>query len=190
MLSAIATFVLRLFGWRVDGTLPNVPKYVIIGAPHTSNWDFFLMVLAAPVLKVKVVWMGKDSLFWWPMGALLRRLGGIAIDRRSRNNVVDQAVAVFGRSERLMMVITPEGTRKKTSAWKSGFYYIALGAQVPILLCYADYAHKVVGVGPLLMPTGDIEADMGRIRAFYSGIAGRHPEQTSDIRIAARDERG
>lgn len=187
MLASFAKRLAHLFGWSITGTLPTIPKYIIIGAPHTSNWDFILMLLLMAVFKVKLVWMGKDNLFRWPYGFFFKWLGGMPINRRSNNNVVEQAVAAFNRSKQLILAITPEGTRKKTTSWKTGFYYIALGANVPILLGYADYARKMTGFGPLITPTGDIEADFDRIRAFYAEKTGKYPDQTSDIRIAVKN---
>lgn len=188
MLAWLALFLLRLFGWRPEGTLPDIPKYVIIAAPHTSNWDFVLMLALALAYKIRIVWMGKNSLFRWPLGLLFKRLGGIPIDRSSPHNVVEQAVEVFDKREKLIMVITPEGTRKKVKTWKTGFYYIAKGANVPILLGFADYKRKIAGFGPTIVSSGDIEADMRVIRDFYSGIYGKHPEKTGDVQVAAKND--
>lgn len=186
MLFLFAKFLLRVFGWHTEGELPNIPKYVIIGAPHTSNWDFVLMLVLVLVYRVKVSWMGKASLFRWPFGLFFKRLGGIPIDRSSRHNVVDQAIQAFDANERLILLLTPEGTRKKVKSWKTGFYYIAKGANVPIVLAFVDYKRKAAGPGSVLMPSGDIEADMQIIREFYSGVSGKHPDQAGEIRVAAK----
>jgi 1-acyl-sn-glycerol-3-phosphate acyltransferase len=136
---------------------------------------------------LKLRWIGKDTLFRGLVGWLLRRLGGIPINRRSRENFVEQMVAAFHMNESLMIAILPEGTRRNAAYWKTGFYYIAWGARVPIVLGYADYSRRVVGVGPVFHPTGDIQADFETIRAFYTGITGKHPERQGAIQLRASD---
>ena len=185
--SWLARFTLRLFGWRVVGEPPAVPKYVLIAAPHTSNWDFLIMLAVDFALKIACVWLGKDSLFRGPLGAYFRHMGGIPIDRSSNHSVVEQAVAAFQRNERMVMTIPPEGTRKRTDHWRTGFYYIALGAQVPIVFGFIDFKRKVAGVGPMLMPSGDIGADMVIIRDFYKEIEGKYPEQAGKIIVTATE---
>jgi 1-acyl-sn-glycerol-3-phosphate acyltransferase len=187
MLSWFARSILALFGWRLTGSLPAAPKYVIIAAPHTSNWDFILALLIAASFKLRINFMMKDELFRPPWGWFFRSLGGIPINRRSNNKVVDQMVQRFAERERLALVIPPEGTRSKVAKWKTGFYYIAHGAGVPILLGYVDFGRKQAGFGPLVATTGDIEADMATIRAFYAGMAGRHPEQFGEITTTSRE---
>jgi len=187
MFSSLARLLLRLFGWRMVGQLPNVPKYLIVFAPHTSNWDLPLTLTVAFALRLKIYWLGKHVLFRPPLGWLLRAMGGIPVDRRSRNNAVEQAIRAFDERERLALAITPEGTRKKTAHWKSGFYYIALGAHVPMQLAFLDYRRKAGGFGPLIMPSGNIEADMAVMRDFFSGIVGKHPEQAGDIQLLDRE---
>jgi 1-acyl-sn-glycerol-3-phosphate acyltransferase len=184
----LAKMVLKLFGWSAVGSLSGYPKCVIAVAPHTSNWDFPVLFLVKVALRLKVTWMGKHTLFRPPFGWILRRLGGLPIDRRARHNVVEQAVESFRTHEQLALAIPPEGTRKLAPYWKSGFYYIALGAQVPIALAFADYRRKVGGIGHVFMPSGDVEADMAIIRNFYSGIVGKRPEQFGEIRLKAQDE--
>lgn len=176
---------LRLFGWRVVGEPPAVPKYVMLVAPHTTNWDFPIMISVDMAFKIGCVWMGKDSLFRGPLGSYLRHMGGIPIDRSSQHSVVEQAVAAFDRSERMVMGIPPEGTRKRTDRWKTGFYYIALGAQVPIVFGFIDFKRKTTGLGPMLMPSGDIGADMEIIRDFYKDIEAKYPEQAGEIIVSA-----
>jgi 1-acyl-sn-glycerol-3-phosphate acyltransferase len=183
MIAWLARTILRLFGWRIEGSLPAAPKYVIIAAPHTSNWDFPVTILVALALQLRIAFMMKDELFRPPFGWFFRALGGIPVNRRARSNLVEQMVARFHASERLALVVPPEGTRAKVRVWKTGFYYIALGAGVPILLGFLDFRRKVGGFGPLFHPTGDIEADMGVIRAFYSGITGKNPHQFGEVVI-------
>jgi 1-acyl-sn-glycerol-3-phosphate acyltransferase len=179
----LAKMLLTLFGWRVEGSLADTPRCVLIVAPHTSNWDFPVMLALAVALRIKATWMGKHTLFRRPYGWIMRRLGGLPIDRSARNNVVEQAIASFGERDRMVLAILPEGTRKRTPYWKSGFYHIALGAKVPIALGFADYRRKVGGIGGVFMPSGDVDADMALIREFYSGMVGKRPEQFGEIRL-------
>ncbi|MCP4295010.1 MAG: acyltransferase [Proteobacteria bacterium] len=184
MLALIARFVLRLFGWTVEGEVPEgLNRCVMIGAPHTSNWDFPLFLLAGLAYSMKVRWLGKDSLFNGTSGLICRLTGGISVDRSGANDTVSQVVAVFERQERLFLTLSPEGTRKKTEYWRSGFYYIAKGAGVPILLGFADYKRKILGIGKVFAPAGDLNADMMEIRAFYSGVQAKHPELVTPVRL-------
>jgi len=184
----IANKLLKLFGWRTEGSQADYPKCVVVVAPHTSNWDFPVLVLAAVALRLKVTWMGKHTLFRPPFGWIMLRLGGMPIDRSARHNMVDQAVESFRVHDRLLLAIPPEGTRKRAPYWRSGFYHIALGAHVPIALAFADYRRKVGGIGGMIMPSGDIDADMALIRDFYSGIVGKRPDQFGEIRLKSQDE--
>jgi len=179
LMQRLSLFLLNILGWRIQGRVPNLPKFVIIGAPHTSNWDFPIMILFAFALKVKIFWMGKDALFRKPFDAFFKRLGGIPIDRSRSNRVVAQMVQIFRENEKLILVIPPEGTRKKVRFWKTGFYYIAKGADIPIVMGYMDYRLKVGGFGPMITPTGDIESDMSEIKAFYADITGKYPDKSS-----------
>jgi 1-acyl-sn-glycerol-3-phosphate acyltransferase len=176
ILPAIGQLILRLYGWKVDGEFPDLPKYVLIGAPHTSNWDFPVGIAICFSRRQKVYWMGKHTLFRGPLGPIARWLGGIAVDRRQANSLVDQMVQIFAEQDQLVVAIPPEGTRKKVEKWKTGFYYIALGSQIPIVLGYLDFGRKKGGCGGVFYPTGDIEADMAKIRAFYAPIIGKNPE--------------
>jgi len=173
----ISTLYLKMIGWRREGSLPDIPKYVIIVAPHTSNWDFPIGLAMAFVLKLRGYWLEKDSIFRWPFHGFFRWLGGIPIDRSRSSDVVAQMVQVFNERAKLTMVMAPEGTRKKVTYWKSGFYHIARGADVPIVLAFLDYLRKAGGIGPVFNPTGDIEADMEYIRTFYATVTGKHPEK-------------
>jgi len=180
---SFARAVLRLFGWRVEDHRPEGKKYVLIGAPHTSNWDFIYMLLFRTALGLRVHWAAKDTFFRGPWGALWKKMGGLPVNRRSRNNFVDQIVAAFQQCEEMILVIAPEGTRSMAGYWKSGFYYIAVGAGVPIALGFLDYGRKVGGIGPSFCPTGDIYADFAAIREFYTGIAGKHPRRQGEIKL-------
>ncbi len=177
----LALRFLHLFGWQLVGATPTEPKYVLIAAPHTSNWDFVYMYLAAKALKVDLSWMGKESLFRGPMGPIFRAMGGVAVSRGGRHNMVAQMVQTINDLPVIMLAIPPAGTRDKTANWKSGFYHIAVGANVPLLFGFVDYGRKRTGIGPSLMPTGDVTADMDVIRDFYADISARYPEQASVI---------
>lgn len=185
--SWLAKFVMKILGWQLVGEPPDMSKYVLIAAPHTSNWDFLVMLALDFAFKVECVWLGKDSLFRGPLGPFYRRMGGIPIDRSSRSSVVEQAVRAFQRSEKMVMAIPPEGTRRRAEHWKTGFYYIALGANVPLVFGFIDYKRKAAGFGPVLMPSGDIEADMAIIRGFYKDIKGKSPENFGDITVVTRE---
>lgn len=174
-----STLLLKIWGWRKVGKLPDIPKYVLIGAPHTSNWDFPITLAYAFAYKAKVFWMGKDTLFRKPFDRLFKWVGGIPIDRTKSNNMVKQTIQLFNTIEKMIMIIPPEGTRKKVKYWKTGFYHIAHGANVPILLGFLDFRRKIGGFGPLITPTGNLAADMEKIREFYATITGKRPERTS-----------
>jgi 1-acyl-sn-glycerol-3-phosphate acyltransferase len=161
-------------------------KYVLIAAPHTSNWDFLVLLMMDFSFKLASVWMGKASLFRGPLAPFFRRVGGIPIDRTRRTSVVDQAIEAFDDSERMVLVIAPEGTRSKSRHWKTGFYHIAVGAKVPLVFGFLDYRRKVTGIGTTLMPCGDIETDMAAIRGFYHQIAAKYPEEYGAIEVATR----
>ncbi|MGH8184252.1 MAG: lysophospholipid acyltransferase family protein [Rhodanobacteraceae bacterium] len=161
-------------GWRLEGTLPDVPKLVLIVAPHSSWWDGIWGLLFKVALGTDVSFMAKRELFRWPVGGLLRRLGGVPIERRAAGDVVGQMVERFRTCERLWLCIEPEGTRKAVVKWKSGFWHIAHQAGVPILPGYFDYPRKVIGLGPLFQPTGDKNADIASLRAFYAPYKGKY----------------
>jgi 1-acyl-sn-glycerol-3-phosphate acyltransferase len=178
LLRAVSRSFLRLNGWKVEGSLPlEARKCVLIAAPHTSNWDLPYTLMVAFVLNLNIYWMGKHSLFAFPFGPVMRWLGGIAVDRsRSTNLVSASAMALKAADGPVQLVVPPEGTRGRTTHWKTGFYYIALEAGVPIVLAYMDYARKVSGLGPVFVPTGDVDADMAEIKRFYAGVKGRRPQ--------------
>ena len=161
--------------WQVEGTAPHPRKFVVIAAPHTSNWDFIHFIGAADGLNLDLSFMGKDSLFRWPWGRMMRDLGGIPVDRSKATNMVDAMVAEFARRTEFMLTIAPEGTRGKVRQWKTGFYHIALGAGVPMVLGMMDYRRKVVGLGPAIWPTGDYAADMQEIGRYYSQCTPKYP---------------
>jgi 1-acyl-sn-glycerol-3-phosphate acyltransferase len=179
VLRGLSVAFLRLTGWTIEGALPsNAAKSVFIAAPHTSNWDLPYTLMVAFALRLNPYWMGKADIFRFPFGGLMRWLGGIAVDRsRSNNLVAASAQAITDADGPLQLIVPPEGTRSKTRYWKTGFYYIATTAQVPIILAYMDYATKRSGLGPVFEPSGDIEADMARIKAFYLPFKGKNAGQ-------------
>lgn len=190
MLGRLALAWFRLSGWRIEGALPPLPRQVIIGAPHTSNWDFVLMLAAFAKLELEASFMAKHTLFRWPVGSLLRRLGGIPIRRHLRASAVEQMAAAFEAAEALILIMTPEGTRSSAPRWRSGFYHIARAAGVPLVLAGLDYPGKRLVIGPAMTVTGDIRADMDRIREFYVGLEGRWPGNASVIRLEEEGEVG
>lgn len=165
---------LQLGGWRLVGRLPDLSKLVMIVAPHTSNWDGFLGFAAKFALGFEVKVLGKASLFWWPLGALLRRLGGIPLDRSQAQGTVGQAIRLIRNSDRLWYVLTPEGTRQRVEQWKAGFWKIAEGAGVPILPVYFDYPSRTIGIGEPFWPGADMAADIAAIRDWYRPRVGKN----------------
>ena len=178
---------LRIAGWKMDGERPAVDRYVIIAAPHTSNWDMPFMLAMAFVYDLPVKWMGKHTLFKAPFGPFFKRLGGIPIVRHRPGGVVGQMVEHFDNSESLALMVPAEGTRSHVDYWKSGFYHIARSADVPVILSYLDVGKKVGGIGPAIELTGDVRADMDQIREFYSGMQGFRNENMGVIRLREED---
>ena len=173
----IGRLVLRAFGWRLDIHLPDLPKMVLIGVPHTSNWDFVFGIFAIFVLRIRIRWWVKHTVYRPGLRGIVDWLGGIPINRAAAHGVVEQTVAWFAREPQLVLGLTPEGTRSRTSQWKRGFYHVALQAKVPIVLAYFDYRNRIVGAGECIWPTGDYEADTARMLAFYRDRSvARRPE--------------
>jgi len=179
ILRALSVGFLKLTGWKIQGTLPpGAEKSVLIAAPHTSNWDLPYMLMVAFSLQLTVYWMGKEQIFRFPFRGLMMWLGGIPVQREKSNNLVAaSAEAIKAASGPLQLVVPPEGTRSKTRYWKTGFYHIAVSAQVPIVMAYMDYEKKISGLGPVFEPTGNIEADMAQIKAFYANFKGKNASQ-------------
>lgn len=169
--------VLRLMGWRVDARLPDLPKFVLIGIPHTSNWDFVVGICTVFLLRLRVRWWVKHTVAVWPFAGIVDWLGGVPINRRAAHGVVEQTVAVFRREPQFVLGVTPEGTRGLTSGWKRGFYHVAVAANVPIVLAAFDYERKVLSVGGIVHPTGDYAADTARMLEWFAPRAqARKPE--------------
>lgn len=163
----VARLAIKVSGWQVKPDIPNINKYVLIAYPHNSNWDFFLFLCVLFVWRLPARFLGKHTIFFWPIGIVLRWLGGIPIDRTSPHGYTDEVVNIIKQSEKICLVVAPEGTRKKGVAWKTGFYYIALEAKLPILLAKIDYTNKEARTIGLFTPTGDKDADISAIKKMY-----------------------
>lgn len=177
-LRTLGWWLLQRAGWRFEGQMPDVPKFVVIVVPHTSNWDFPIGLAAKWALGFDAHWWGKDSLFRAPLGWFMRANGGIAIDRHNKSNVVERTIAAFDANERFALALSPEGTRKKVSSWRSGFWHVAKGANVPICCVALDWGRKVVRLGPTVMPDEDTpEAGIHRLRGIFADVRGYNPSQ-------------
>lgn len=172
ILRLLSIGLLRLAGWHARGEEIPHQRFVLIGAPHTSNWDFPLMLMVVLKLRLRVYWMGKHTLFPFGLGWLMKWLGGIPINRSASHNVVNETVKQYRENKELVVLIPPEGTRSKVTQWKTGFYHIANNAEVPILLGYVDAENKEAGIADFFQPSGDIEKDMIEIRDFYASKKG------------------
>ena len=179
----VARLWMWLFGWQTEGTAPPHAKAVIIAAPHTTNWDLPHMLAAALVFRMRLSWMGKHTLFSFPFGWFMRLLGGLPVDRRAPGGLVQSVANTFGTIDQLFLAVPPSGTRGRREVWKSGFYWIAHTAQVPIVCGYLDYKRKRACLGFSFMPSGDVSADMEKVRTFYKGIEGKYPEHQNPIRL-------
>ncbi len=170
--------LLKLLGWKVIGERPfNINKMIIVEAPHTSNWDYFYGMICIYSVGIKVNVVIKKELFFWPLGPVLKALGGIPIDRSTTSNKVEALASLFNQQKVMRLAITPEGTRSLSTQWKKGFYYVAMKAAVPILLAALDYKNKTGILGDIIHPSGDYEKDFKKIEAFYRGMGARHPEK-------------
>lgn len=175
-LRLLSILILKLMGWKAVGCPIKNPRFVLIGAPHTSNWDFPLMIMVVLKLRLKVFWMGKNTLFPFPFGWIMKWLGGIPVDRSRAHNLVDQTVAQYKSEPEMIVLVPPEGTRSKVKEWKTGFYRIAVAAEVPVLMGYVDASKKEAGLADFYYPVGELEVDMPAIRAFYATKVGINPE--------------
>jgi 1-acyl-sn-glycerol-3-phosphate acyltransferase len=179
LMRAIGHLVLRLLGWRVEGEVPNLPRFVIAVAPHTSNWDFVVGAATMFALDLRLAFLGKHTLFRPPFGALMRWMGGIPVDRASPHGIVNESIDAFTRMQRRILAIAPEGTRRQVRQFKSGFLQIARGANVPVVLASLDYAAKCVRLGPTFEPGEDVEADRRRLEAFFAPVRGKRSRQAA-----------
>jgi 1-acyl-sn-glycerol-3-phosphate acyltransferase len=179
LLRAFSVSFLKITGWKIEGSLPaSASKSVLIAAPHTSNWDLPYTLMVAFALRLNIYWMGKAEIFRPPFRGLMRWLGGIPVARETANNLVAaSAAAITAADGPVQLIVPPEGTRSKRREWKTGFYHIAVTAQVPIVLAYMDYEKKISGLGEIFLPTGDVEADIAAIKAFYAPFKGKNASQ-------------
>ncbi len=183
MIKTIATTILKIVGWQVSFSLPSRDKYVLIGAPHTSNWDFPLGLLGMCACGLRFNWVGKHTLFKGLLGPIMRAIGGIPVDRLGSIGFLKKVIDIFASRDQFVLVIAPEGTRSLTKQWKEGFYRIALAAGVPIALAYIDYPRKQIGIDRMFEPSGDIEADFMVLEEYYHDKVGKHPENQGPVRI-------
>ena len=183
MIKTIATTVLKIMGWQISFSLPPRDKYVLIGAPHTSNWDFPLALLGMWACGLRFNWVGKHTLFKGPLGPIMRAIGGIPVDRLGSIGFLKKVIGIFASRDQFVMAIAPEGTRSLTKQWKEGFYRIALAAGVPIALAYIDYPRKRIGIDRMLEPSGDIDADFMILEEYYHDKTGKRPENQGPVRI-------
>jgi len=172
-----------MFGWRIEGGRPDIDRYVLIAAPHTSNWDFIWLIAMAMALDMKVSWLGKHTLFRGPAGYFMRKLGGIPVIRDSAGGYVQRVAERFDNATELVLVIPAEGTRRRVENWRSGFYHIARSADVPVVLSFLDFKRRCGGIGPCIVLSGAPGVDMDKIRDFYAGITGKHPQRSGPIRL-------
>ncbi len=182
--------VLKLMGWKTSGEVPKEKKYVMIGYPHTSNWDALIGLMVYAKMGVRLNWLAKQSLFKGPLGWFLKLTGAIPVNRQQSQNFIQYSKQLFDSYDQLVLTLSPEGTRQKTEYWRTGFYYIALNAKVPIALAFLDYSTRTGGFGPVIWPSGNIEEDLKTIRAFYKNFKGKYPEKMGKIQLKPGKEPG
>jgi 1-acyl-sn-glycerol-3-phosphate acyltransferase len=172
----IGRLLMRATGWKFDGAFPDLERFVAILAPHTSNWDFFVAFVVKLALGIEARWIGKHTLFRWPVAGWLKRIGGIPVDRRTAHGVVDAVVSEFSARPAMVFVLAPEGTRKRVAQWRSGYWHVARAAGVPIVIVGLDYAKKRVVIGPPLATSESLEADERRLHELLRDVRGKRPE--------------
>lgn len=182
----VARAILGLFGWKLFGDLDDIPQAVVVGQ-HTSNWDGFIGILGALGVGIFPYWLGKTELFKGWRGSLLKTIGGIPVDRSSSQNLVDQVASRFAEQGKFILLVTPEGTRKQADYWRSGFYHIATRANVPIVQGVMDYKNKRAGVGKILYPTGDMDADIQTLREYFEDSHPKYPENAAPVRFKPQE---
>ena len=174
---AVGRLLLSLLRWQIKGKVHDAPKFVMILAPHTSIWDFYVGIAGMLAVGLHSSWFISSAYTWWPLGFFLRRLGGIPIYRNGSHHLVSRIVESFNTKDRMMVTLFPEGTRKKVARWRTGFWYIASEAGIPIQLVSFDYEKRITECGPVIVPSDNIEADMKKIQEFYKHVRARHPEK-------------
>jgi len=180
MKKVLCRLLFRIFGWKMRGDIPSMKKYIVITAPHTSNWDFFIGRCFAYIHDIKAKYLLKSELYFWPLNILIKLNGGIPVYRKKAKNMVEQIVQKFNSSENLILAISPEGTRSRVNVWKTGFYHIAFKAKVPIVLSYIDYKKKEIGYFGILEPSGDLDKDLKYIQGLYKNVVGKRPDLYND----------
>jgi 1-acyl-sn-glycerol-3-phosphate acyltransferase len=183
MIKTIATIVLKIIGWQISFSLPPRHKYVLIGAPHTSNWDFPLALLGMWACGLRFNWVGKHTLFKGPLGPIMRAIGGIPVDRLGSIGFLKKVIGIFASRDQFVMAIAPEGTRSLTKQWKEGFYRIALATGVPIALAYIDYPRKRIVIDRIFEPSGEIDEELMILEEYYHYKIGKRPENQGPVRI-------
>ena len=176
MKKLVSRLILNLFGWKVVSDIPTQKKYVIIVSPHTSNWDFLMFLYAILSKRVQPNVMGKHTLFWWPLSAIMSFLGVVPIDRTQKGGVVEQGIEYFNSVDKTIILVTPEGTRSYRKDWKSGFYHIAWGAKVPLILCKVNFHTRTIFIGEEFNMTGDYDKDIVGIKEYYKDCVPLKPE--------------
>ena len=187
MMQRLAQAILRVCGWTLVGDIPKVKKAVLIAAPHTSNWDGFWLIVCKIAYGIRLRFFAKHTLFWWPLGPALTKLGAIPIERNTQGANVDRLVALFAEHDELLLAIAPEGTRRWHPYWRTGFFRIARAANVPIVMTFIDYGKRRAGFGPLIRAGEDTAAVMAEIRAFYSGCSAAKPENVGPVVLNESD---
>lgn len=189
MFQLVSRKILGLLGWQVDSIELPADKYVIVGAPHTTNWDFPLALLTIAATGLKFSWAAKNTLFFFPLGFFFRKIGGIPVNRKVRNDFLNVVLKNFKEQENFTIAIAPEGTRSFTDHWKCGFYQIAFEAKAKIALGYLDFSTKTLGIGAIIKPSGDLEDDFKKIASFYEGKTGLYPEKQSTLAVRPKEIR-
>ena len=180
MKKAICGFIYyKLLGWKTKVSVPDYDKYIICAAPHTTNWDLFIGKRFMGAIGRETGFMMKKDWFFWPLGPIFRWMGGIPVDRSRKTSLVDQMIKIAKSSQKFHLAITPEGTRKANPNWKKGFYYIAQGAGLPIILVAIDYEKKCITAEKVIHPSGDLDKDMREIKLYYKNFKGKYPENFS-----------
>ncbi len=178
MFLQLSRFIFYLTGWQVKGLVPvSLDQFIMTVAPHTSNWDFFLGLAARSILRLDTKYVAKKELFRFPFGGIFKKLGGYPVDRSKNTNFVDAVAVLFKNNKRFSIAFTPEGTRSYAPKWKTGFYYIALKAKIPIVMVSFNYATRTVSVEPPFMPTGNLETDLEFMMNYYRKTPGKFPEK-------------
>lgn len=188
MKKKLIRLILSLTGWKMGGPPPNEPRFVMIGFPHTSNWDILLLWSYAIYYDMPLRFLAKKSVFWFPLGLIMRALGGVPVDRSKSNNLVEAMAEVVNRHSRIAVTVPPEGTRKKVPHLKSGFYHLALMCKIPIVPSYIDGQRRTFGTGPAIFMSGDVKEDMEHFRTFYGDMKGIYPQLTSEFVLKAEQE--